>query len=102
MTKWKLYPLICLLAACDVPSATLVTGSDGQTLIQINSGDLTCYNNGCLRIDASTRSMQLIGNRRTRVPRGIDVSDGLVTPEEFLRMRQAAMLAGGLTSPDNR
>lgn len=92
---------LTLLAACDVPQAPVVVGPDGQARIQINASGLTCYDNRCLDIDPVARSIRQVGYRTTGIPRGIDVSDGTVTPEEFRKMGIAASLAGGMGSGDN-
>lgn len=98
MNKWVCVGLLGLLAACDVPQAPVVTGPDGQARIPINTSGLTCYNNRCLDINPAARSVRQIGNRTTRIPAGIDVSNGTVTPAEFAQMGTAASLAGGVGS----
>ncbi|WP_170329671.1 hypothetical protein [Ruegeria arenilitoris] len=96
MNKWVCVGLLGLLVACDVPQAPVVTGPDGQPRIQISTSGLTCYNNRCLDINPAARSVRQIGNRTTRIPRDIDVSDGTVTPAEFEQMGVTAALAGGV------
>ncbi|MFY2824414.1 hypothetical protein [Ruegeria sp. MALMAid1280] len=96
MRNWGILCVLGLLAACDVPQAPVVTGPDGQTRIQISTSGLTCYNNRCLDINPAARSVRQIGNRTTRIPGSIDVSDGTVTPAEFQQMGVTAALAGGV------
>jgi len=98
MRRWGILGALLLMAACDAPQAPIVTGSDGRTGIQINTNGLTCYNNRCLDINPAARSVRQIGNRTTRIPDGIDVSDGIVSPAEFEQMGIAASLAGGVGS----
>lgn len=98
MKKWGLFGVLGLLAACDAPQAPVVTGPGGQTLIQINTSGLTCYNTRCLDINPAARSVRQIGNRTTGIPGNIDVSDGTVTPAEFEQMGITASLAGGVGS----
>ncbi len=94
MKKWACFGFAVLASACATTTqAPLVTNAIGQTAIQINTNGLTCYNSACLEITRS--SVRVVGHKRARIPKGIDVSDGTVTPDEFQRMRQAAMLAGG-------
>ncbi|WP_170762767.1 hypothetical protein [Ruegeria lacuscaerulensis] len=102
MNKWTGLATLAVLAACDVPQAPVVTGPDGLARIQINTSGLTCYNNRCLDINPAARSVRQIGNRTTRIPGNIDVSDGTVTPEEFRQMGTAASLAGGEGSQSDR
>ncbi|WP_420585755.1 hypothetical protein [Ruegeria sp.] len=102
MQKWGFLIALGLLAACDVPQAPVVTGPDGQTFIQINTSGLTCYNNKCLDINPAARSVRQIGNRTTRIPGNINVSDGTVTPEEFRQLGITASLAGGEGSQSDR
>ncbi len=102
MNKWIGLGALALLAACDVPQAPVVTGPDGQARIQINTSGLTCYNNRCLDINPAARSVRQIGNRTTRIPGNISVSDGTVTPEEFRQLGIAASLAGGEGSQSDR
>ncbi|WP_281973287.1 hypothetical protein [Ruegeria faecimaris] len=98
MTKWSALFALGLLAACDVPQAPIVTGPDGQPRIEISTNGLTCYDRRCLDINPAARSVRMIGNRTTRIPAEIDVSDNLVTPAEFRRLGQVASLAGGVGS----
>ncbi|WP_170600299.1 hypothetical protein [Ruegeria arenilitoris] len=93
---------VVLLAACDVPQAPVVTGPDGQARIQINTAGLTCYRTRCLDINPAARSVRMMGNRTAGIPRDIDVSDGTVTPAEFRRLGEVAMLAGGMGSRGDR
>lgn len=44
----------------------------------------------------------MMGNRTAGIPRDIDVSDGTVTPAEFRRLGEVAMLAGGMGSRGDR
>ncbi len=69
--------------------------------IQINTGGLTCYDGRCLEINPGG-SVRGVGRKKTRIPSGIDTSDGTVTPSEFYRMRTAASLAGGTGSSGYR
>ncbi|WP_170473310.1 hypothetical protein [Ruegeria arenilitoris] len=102
MKKWAYFGVAVLVSACGTaPQAPLVTDADGQTVIQINTSGLTCYNSGCLEINPAG-SVRAVGYKRTRIPSGINVSDGTVTPEEFRRLREAAMLAGGVGSGSDR
>jgi len=94
--------LLTALTACDVPQAPVVTGPDGQQRIQISTSGLTCYQNRCLDINTSARSVRSIGNRTIGIPGNINVSDGTVTPAEFEQMGIAAALAGGMGSGGNR
>ncbi len=93
---------VVLLAACDVPQAPVVTGADGQARIQINTAGLTCYQTRCLDISPAARSVRMVGNRTVGIPSDIDVSNGTVTPAEFQRLGQIAMLAGGTGSRGDR
>ncbi|MGV6805006.1 MAG: hypothetical protein ACWA49_12425 [Ruegeria sp.] len=103
MNKWYWLGAAALLAACDVPQAPVVTGPDGQARIQINTSGLTCYQTRCLDINPAARSVRMVGNRTTGIPSNINVSDGTVTPAEFRRLGEVAMLAGGMGSRgDNR
>ncbi|NOD33158.1 MULTISPECIES: hypothetical protein [unclassified Ruegeria] len=102
MNKWIGLGALALVAACDVPQATVVTGPDGQSRIEINLSGLTCYQNRCLDINPAARSVRQIGNRTTRIPASIDVSDGYVTPAEFRQMATTASLAGGQGSGNDR
>lgn len=90
------------LTACEVPQSPVVTGPDGQARIQINTSGLTCYQTRCLDINPASRSVRMVGNRTTGIPRGIDVSDGTVTPAEFRRLGEVALLAGGTGSRGDR
>lgn len=98
MNKWIGLGALILLAACDAPQAPVVTGSDGQERIQINTSGLTCYKTRCLDINPAARSVRQIGNRTTGIPSNIDVSSGSVTPAEFDQMGITASLAGGVGS----
>ncbi|EEX09242.1 putative lipoprotein [Ruegeria lacuscaerulensis ITI-1157] len=91
-----------VLTACDVPQSPVVIGPDGQERIQINTAGLTCYQTRCLDINPAARSVRMVGNRTTGIPRGIDVSDGTVTPAEFRRLGEVALLAGGTGSRGDR
>lgn len=102
MKRWIGMGALALVAACDAPQAPVVTGPDGQARIQINLSGLTCYENRCLDINPSARSVRQIGNKTTGIPRSIDVSDGTVTPAEFKQMGIAASLAGGQGSGNDR
>lgn len=103
MNKWYNLSAVALLAACDVPQAPVVTGPDGQAMIQINTSGLTCYQTRCLTIDPAARSVRMVGNRTTGIPSDISVSDGTLSPSEFQRLGEVAMLAGGMGSRgDNR
>lgn len=94
MNRWTYFGFDLLVSACSPPSqASLVTDANGQTAIQINTAGLTCYNGTCLEIKRG--SVRAIGHKRARIPNGIDVSDGTVTPSEYRRLLQSAMLAGG-------
>ncbi len=102
MNKWIAFGAFAALAACDVPQAPVVTGPDGQARIQINTSGLTCYNTRCLDIDPFARTVRSIGNRTTRIPGNISVSDGTVTPAEFEQLGVTASLAGGMGSQGDR
>lgn len=102
MKNWHWLGAVALLTACDVPQAPVVTGPDGQPRIQINTTGLTCYQTRCLDIDPDARSVRMMGNRTTGIPREIDVRDGTVTPAQFRRMGEVAMLAGGMGSRGDR
>nr|WP_321249802.1 hypothetical protein [uncultured Ruegeria sp.] len=102
MNKWIGLGVLSVMAACDVPQAPVVTGPDGQARIQINTNGLTCYQTRCLDINPAARSVRSIGNKTTRIPGGINVSDGTVTPAEFEQMGVAASLAGGVGSGSDR
>lgn len=102
MNKWIGLGALALIAACDVPQAPVVTGPDGQARIQINTSGLTCYDTRCLDINPAARSVRSIGNRTTRIPRNIDVSNGTVTPAEFKQLGVTASLAGGVGSRSDR
>ncbi|AXT28669.1 hypothetical protein D1823_16065 [Ruegeria sp. AD91A] len=102
MKRWIGMGALALVAACDAPQAPVVTGPDGQARIQINLSGLTCYENRCLDINPSARSVRQIGNKTTGIPRSIDVSEGTVTPAEFKQMGTAASLAGGQGSGNDR
>ncbi len=94
MNRWTYLGFAALVSACTPPpQAPLVTDANGQTAIQINPSGLTCYDGNCIEITRG--SVRAIGHKRTGIPRGIDVSDGTVTPAEYKQMLQAAMLAGG-------
>ncbi len=94
MNRWIYFGFTLLVSACNqLPQAPLVTDANGQTVIQINSSGLTCYESTCLEITRG--SVRAIGHKRARIPKGIDVSSGTVSLDEFKRMRQSAMLAGG-------
>lgn len=102
MRFWIGIGALAALAACDVPQSPVITGPDGQARIQINTTGLTCYQTRCLDIDPAARSVRSIGNRATRIPGNIDVSDGTVTIAEFTEMGTRAMLAGGVGSGGDR
>ncbi len=94
MKKWIYFGFAVLISACSPPpQAPLITNANGQTAIQINRSGLTCYKSSCLEITRG--SVRAVGLKRASIPTGIDVSDGTVTPDEFRRLRQSAMLAGG-------
>ncbi|EEE39186.1 hypothetical protein RKLH11_3033 [Rhodobacteraceae bacterium KLH11] len=102
MSKWIGLCGLALLAACDVPQAPIVTGSDGQARIQINTSGLTCYETRCLDIDPVARSVRSVGSRTIGIPGNIDVSDGTITADEFRQLGTAALLAGGIGSRGDR
>jgi len=102
MNRWIYLTAVLVLAACDVPQSPVVTGTDGQTRIQINTSGLTCYQTRCLDINPAARSVRTMGNRTAGIPRDIDVSDGTVTPAEFRRLGEVALLAGGMGSRGDR
>ncbi|MGI9368204.1 MAG: hypothetical protein ACR2O2_05140 [Ruegeria sp.] len=102
MNKWICLGIVTLVAACSAPQqSTVVTGPNGETLIQINTSGLTCYNSRCLDINTGG-SVRGVGRKATRIPSGINVSDGTVTPDEFRRLSEAANLAGGMGSGGDR
>ncbi len=102
MNKWICLGIFAFAAGCSTPQQSpVVTGPNGETLIQINTSGLTCYQSRCLDINPRG-SVRGVGRKATRIPSGINVSDGTVTPEEFSRLSQAANLAGGMGSGGDR
>lgn len=102
MNKWICLSLMTFASACSTPQQSpVVTGPNGETLIQINTSGLTCYNSRCLDINPSG-SVRGVGRKATRIPSGINVSNGTVTPDEFRRLSEAANLASGMGSGGDR
>ena len=94
MKRWVIPGCFVLLAACaPPPEAPVITDANGQMQIQIDPSGWTCYQQTCLLINLAG-SVRIFGYYRARIPSDIDVSDGMVTPAEFARLRQVAIAAG--------
>ncbi len=89
----RLLILGIFLTACTATENATRSGPNG-TEIQIQDGR-NCWKNRCLTFDSRYRSIAVTGKNPTRIPRGVDVSDGYVTEAEFAAMFQAANMAYG-------
>lgn len=92
MTPFRLLPALLLAAACTTANNPTQPTASGGTDIQLVDGR-NCWNNQCFRFSKVDRSVSVTGKYPVRVPRDIDVRDGIVTEAEFRAMFQRANTA---------
>ena len=92
MYTLRLLPLVLCISACTAANNPSQPGPAGNTKIELVEGR-NCWNNQCLRFNRVNRSVSVTGRHPVRIPRDIDVRDGIVTETEFAAMFQAANMA---------
>lgn len=82
MNKGIYFGFAVLNSACSPPpQPPLTTDENAQNAILINTSGLTCYKSSCPEITRG--SVRVVGFKIARILKGIGVSDGTVTMEEF-------------------
>jgi hypothetical protein len=90
MKAHHIFPFLLLIAACDAPNSPTQTSANGSTEIKLQ-GNLSCWDNRCMRYDAHNGSF----SRQNRYP--VYPPAGSVQPGGYISLavfQQTYTLAG--------
>ena len=93
--RWILALTALMVAACGQPADTPNRTQDGIVLIELQDG-WNCYQGRCFQYHAHTNQIQALGHERTDIPRLAEITNGEVTPRNFLRLYRGGLKANEL------
>lgn len=92
MKAHHIFPVLLLIAACDTPNSATRLTSSGSTVIKLQ-GNLTCWDNRCMRYDAYNGSFSLPGRYSINAPAGTVQTGGYISVAAFQQIYSLASRA---------